>query len=127
MAFACGLDFGTSNSAVAIVEGGTPVLVPIEAPYPTIPTALFFHADDDAIAFGREAIADYVDGVAGRQMRSLKRILGTELLHERTRLGTSSIALADVIGIFLRHLKLGTETASAARSTMSCSAAPSGS
>jgi len=110
MALACGLDFGTSNSAVAIVEGGAPVLVPIEAPYTTIPTALFFRADDDTVAFGREAIADYVDGVAGRQMRSLKRILGTELVHEHTRLDRKSIALSDVIGIFLRHLKLHTET-----------------
>jgi hypothetical chaperone protein len=114
MPLACGLDFGTSNSAVAIVEGGRPVLVPIEAPHPTIPTALFFHADDDAVAFGREAIADYVDGLDGRQMRSLKRILGTDLLHETTRLGRSSIALADVIGIFLRHLKLRTEEATGA-------------
>jgi hypothetical chaperone protein len=111
MALACGLDFGTSNSAVAIVEGGQPVLMPIESPHPTIPTALFFHADDDAIAFGREAIADYADGVPGRQMRSLKRILGTELIHEKTRLGASSIALSDVIGIFLRHLKLRAEAA----------------
>jgi hypothetical chaperone protein len=109
MAFACGLDFGTSNSAVAVVDGGEPALVPVESPHPTIPTALFFHAHDHAITFGREAIADYVDGAAGRQMRSLKRILGTELLHEKTRLASSSIALADVIGIFLRHLKLRTE------------------
>lgn len=111
MAFACGLDFGTSNSAVAIVAGGAPALVPVESLHPTIPTALFFHAHDAAITFGREAIADYVDGVAGRQMRSLKRILGTELLYEKTRLEGSSIALADVIGIFLRHLKLRTEAA----------------
>lgn len=110
MAFACGLDFGTSNSAVAIVEDGRPVLVPIEAAHPTIPTALFFHADSDAIAFGREAIADYIDGAPGRQMRSLKRILGTELVHERTRLQNSSIMLSDVIAIFLRHLRLRTET-----------------
>lgn len=111
MASACGLDFGTSNSAVAIVDGGGPALVPVESRHPTIPTALFFHAHDAAITFGREAIADYVDGVAGRQMRSLKRILGTDLLYEKTRLEGSSIALADVIGIFLRHLKLRTEAA----------------
>jgi hypothetical protein len=38
-------------------------------------------------------------------MRALKSILGTELMHERTRLARTSVAFADVIGAFIRQLK----------------------
>ena len=33
----CGIDFGTSNSTVAIVRGGETTLVPVEEAHTTIP------------------------------------------------------------------------------------------
>ena len=39
---ACGLDFGTSNSAIGIVRDGTPALAPLEADRTLMPSAVFF-------------------------------------------------------------------------------------
>ena len=38
-------------------------------------------------------------------MRALKSVLGTSLIHEKTRIKAHSIAFADIIGSFLHHLK----------------------
>jgi len=87
------------------MDRGRPSLLPLEDSHTTVPTVLFFHFDEHRVCYGREAINEYVTGADGRQMRSLKRILGSELLYEKTRLGKSSVALADVIGMFIRELK----------------------
>src|SRR5258705_7355248 len=86
-----------------------PLPIPLEDSYTTIPTVLFFRDDDNKILYGRTAIAEYVGGGEGRHMRALKSILGTELMHERTRLARASVAFADVIGAFIRQLKQRTE------------------
>ena len=39
---ACGLDFGTSNSAIGVVRDGWPVLSPVEQDATLIPSAVFF-------------------------------------------------------------------------------------
>jgi hypothetical chaperone protein len=75
---------------------GRSLLIPLEDSYTTIPTVLFFRDDDNKILYGRAAIAEYVGGGEGRHMRALKSILGTELMHERTRLARISVAFADV-------------------------------
>jgi hypothetical chaperone protein len=106
----CGLDFGTSNSTVATIGKDGPLLVPIEDSYTAIPTVVFFRYDDNKILYGQAAITEYIGGAEGRQMRSLKTILGTELMHEKTRLAKTAVAFADVIGAFIRHLKGRTET-----------------
>lgn len=38
---ACGLDFGTSNSAVGIIDGNAPVLASVEGGEMMIPSAVF--------------------------------------------------------------------------------------
>lgn len=104
---ACGLDFGTSNSAIGIVRDGLPpALVPVEAGDTLMPSAVFF--DDETkgrVLFGNEAIGAYVGQTEGRLMRALKTILGSSLIHETTSLGGRKVPLADVVGIFVRHLK----------------------
>ena len=56
-----GIDFGTSNSAVAVVDGhGVARLVPMEGSAATLPTAVFFNAEDKTVHFGRDAIALYL-------------------------------------------------------------------
>ena len=40
---ACGLDFGTSNSAVGVVRDKTAVLAPVEAGSTLMPSAVFFN------------------------------------------------------------------------------------
>jgi len=100
-----GIDFGTSNSTVGVIENGKPRLVPLERDEVTLPSAVFFNYEDNGIYLGREAIGQYTDAVEGRLMRALKSVLGSSLVHEKTRLKSRSIAFTDIIGLFLGQLK----------------------
>ncbi len=105
----CGLDFGTSNSTVALVRAGRPQLVAVEGDKPTIPSAVFFSTSRRDVAFGREAIARYTDGEVGRFMRAIKSILGYGLFHEKTPIQGKRIPLSRVLVLFLDHLKRAAE------------------
>lgn len=101
-----GLDFGTSNSAMAFVgPDGRARPVPLEDEQPTLPTAVFFNAEERSIHFGREAISLYLTGVDGRLMRSLKSLLGSSLLDEKTRVPEGMVSFKDVIARFLREMR----------------------
>jgi hypothetical chaperone protein len=103
---ACGLDFGTSNSAIGVVRDGTAALAPIEADSTLIPSAVFFDYETRGrVLFGNEAISAYIGQTEGRLMRALKTILGSPLIEEETVLGGRKVPLADVVEIFVRHLK----------------------
>ena len=67
----CAIDFGTSNSAVAVPDGAALRLAPVEGAYTTLPTSVFFNTDEDTREFGRAALAAYIDGFDGRLMRSI--------------------------------------------------------
>ncbi|SEB22421.1 Hsp70 family protein [Paraburkholderia sartisoli] len=111
----CAIDFGTSNSAVALPDGATLRLAPVEGDYTTLPTAVFFNTDENTREFGRAALDAYIDGFDGRLMRSMKSILGSALADTTTDLGDgSAIRYTDVIGIFLDHLKRKAETVAGA-------------
>jgi hypothetical chaperone protein len=111
----CAIDFGTSNSAVALPgAGGTEGavrLVPLEDGRPTMPTAVFYAvegSDDDGPPrrYGRAAVAAYVQGVEGRLMRSMKSILGSTLAEQRTDVGGGrAVAYLDVVAGYLKQLK----------------------
>src|SRR5271168_2117309 len=53
---ACGIDFGTSNSAAAIVDRDQAHVLALQDGRQSIPTAVFFSFDDDSVAYGREAM-----------------------------------------------------------------------
>ena len=102
----CAIDFGTSNSAVALPSGDAVRLAPVEGERGTLPTAVFFNTDEDTIVYGRAAVAAYIDGFDGRLMRSLKSILGSSLAEGATELGDgTAVKYTDVISIFLSYLK----------------------
>jgi hypothetical chaperone protein len=102
----CAIDFGTSNSAVALPDGASIRLAPVEGNATTLPTAVFFNTDEDEQAYGRAALESYIDGFDGRLMRSMKSILGSPLAETSTDLGDgSAIRYVDVITLFLQHLK----------------------
>lgn len=105
-----GIDFGTSNSTVGFIENGRPRLVGLEDGQVTMPSAVFFNFEDNATYFGRRAIADYTENVEGRLLRALKSVLGTSLIHEKTRIKAHSIAFSDIIGSFLLYLKQSLES-----------------
>jgi hypothetical chaperone protein len=106
------IDFGTSNSALALPQAGGVQLVELEAGFRTMPTAVFYRADTPAAQleaerhFGRAALAAYVDGHDGRLMRSMKSVLGSSLLEQSTDIGGGrSVRYIDVVAGYLRHLR----------------------
>ena len=103
---ALGIDFGTSNSAVSHVgPDGLARLVPLESGATAMPTAVFFNTEEPGTHFGREAIALYMSGVEGRLMRSLKSLLGSNLLDEETAIGGGVVSFRAVIARFLGELR----------------------
>lgn len=100
-----GIDFGTSNSTVGIVENGKPRLVALENEQVTLPSAVFFNFEDGHAYYGRRAIEDYTAHVEGRLMRALKSVLGTSLIHEKTRIKARTMRFSDILGGFVGHLK----------------------
>jgi len=103
---ACGLDFGTSNSALGVVQGGVPVLAPVEGDATLIPSAIFFDFETHGrVLYGRAAVDAYIGQHDGRLMRALKTVLGSSLMDEKTAVGRKRIALTEVVEMFIRHLK----------------------
>ncbi|HWI10551.1 MAG TPA: Hsp70 family protein [Burkholderiaceae bacterium] len=108
----CAIDFGTSNSAIAIPDAaGAMRLVELEPGQRTMPTAVFYFVEGPDLdgpprAFGRAAIAAYVDGLDGRLMRSMKSILGSNLIDQTTDVGGGRGAkYLDIVAGYLKHLK----------------------
>jgi hypothetical chaperone protein len=100
-----GIDFGTSNSAVAWApEGALARSLPLEGEATTMPTALFYNAEDRSTHFGREAVALYLAGVEGRLMRSLKSLLGSALMQETTAVYDGLVSFQDIVARFLLEL-----------------------
>ena len=105
MANACGVDFGTSNSTVGWVRPGQPSLLALEDGKSTLPSVVFFNADEDAVRYGRAALADYLEGYDGRLMRSLKSLLGTSLMDGQTEVAGRALPFKQLLGHFIGELK----------------------
>jgi hypothetical chaperone protein len=117
----CAIDFGTSNSALAVPHrtgdgaSATPAaagtaagmqLAELEPGFTSIPTAVFYGIDEPVRRFGRDAVAAYVDGFEGRLMRSIKSILGSDLIDQATDVAAGlSVRYRDVVIGYLRHLR----------------------
>ncbi|MBS9476831.1 Hsp70 family protein [Ancylobacter radicis] len=112
MAF-CGLDFGTSNTTLGIRVAGAPVLAPLEDGKTTVPSAVFYDPAG-TLTIGRAAMARYVAGEDGRLMRSLKAVLGSPLIEEKTQIGRRAIGFSDVIGDFIGAVKARGEASTGA-------------
>ena len=105
MANACGVDFGTSNSTVGLVSPGRPTLLALEDGKPTLPSVVFFNADDEEVSYGRAALADYLAGYEGRLMRSLKSLLGTSLIDGQTEVGGRAVPFRMLLSRFIGEVK----------------------
>lgn len=104
MAVYCGIDFGTSNSTVALADANRAWLVALEDDHVTLPSAVFWESDGAAPEYGRAAIAAYVRGDDGRLLRGLKSTLGSSLIDEKTRIGARTVSFKDVLARFFHHL-----------------------
>lgn len=100
----CGIDFGTSNSSVALAHNDSISLVPVEDTHVTIPSALFYPPDASPL-FGRNAVKSFIDRRPGRFMRSLKRVLGTSLMKQGTLVNGKVVKFDRIIGSFLANLR----------------------
>jgi hypothetical chaperone protein len=111
MANACGVDFGTSNSTVGWARPGQSALLALEDGKPTLPSVVFFNADDDEVSYGRAALAGYLAGYEGRLMRSLKSLLGTSLIDGQTEVAGRALPFRMLLGHFIGELKRRAEHA----------------
>ncbi len=102
---AVGIDFGTSNSTVGWQRPGQPALLALEDGKVTLPSVVFFHAEDGQSRYGRAALADYLSGDEGRLMRSLKSLLGTSLMDDFTEVNGRILPFRELLGLFIGELK----------------------
>jgi len=105
MATACGVDFGTSNSTVGWVRPGHPTMLSLEDGKVTLPSVVFFNADDDTTSYGRAALTEYLAGYEGRLMRSMKSLLGTSLIDGQTEVAGRALPFRVLLQQFIGELK----------------------
>jgi hypothetical chaperone protein len=111
----CGLDFGTSNSTVGVIKNNVNNMVPLEKDssgewQTTLPSALFFDFESDRIGFGRDAIGQYTAGQPGRLMRSMKSLLGSSYMGDKTQVKNRFYTYDEIVGFFVGSLKSQAET-----------------
>jgi hypothetical chaperone protein len=112
MGYACGVDFGTSNSTVGWVDPagtGRSIMLKLEDDKVTLPSVVFFNADDDEVSFGRAALAAYLAGYEGRLMRSLKSLLGTSLIDGQTEVAGHALPFRLLLSQYIGELKCRAE------------------
>ncbi|MBA1272379.1 Hsp70 family protein [Stutzerimonas azotifigens] len=102
---ACGIDFGTSNSTVGWWRPDAEPLIVLEGDDLTLPSVVFFNLEERRPVYGRQALAEYLEGYEGRLMRSLKSLLGSKLLKSETTVLGSAMPFKDILGLFIGTLK----------------------
>ncbi|MEH6460526.1 Hsp70 family protein [Chitinimonas sp. JJ19] len=106
---ACGIDFGTSNSTAGWLRPGQSALLALEDGKLTLPSVVFFNAEEESVAFGRQGLAEYLDGYEGRLMRSLKSLLGSSLIDGQTEVLGRALPFRELLSRFIGELKLRAE------------------
>lgn len=105
----CGFDFGTSNSTLGTINNQQPVLAHIPPHGSVVRSAIFFDAEKKHYVFGQEGVRQYMGGCTGRLLMSLKSVLGSSLMHEKTMINQQRISFADILGFFIRYMKTQAE------------------
>nr|WP_198983681.1 Hsp70 family protein [Herbaspirillum sp. ASV7] len=113
MANACGVDFGTSNSTVGWLrpDAGNSLLLPLEEGRATLPSVVFFNADENQFSYGRAGLGEYLAGYEGRLMRSLKSLLGSGAIDGQTEVGGRALPYRGLLSQFIGELKKRAERA----------------
>ncbi len=108
---ACGIDFGTSNSTAGWLRPGHPTMLALENGKPTLPSVIFFNAEENTVSVGQAGINQYLQGYEGRLMRALKSLLGSSLIEGRTEIQGRSLPYMELLTQFITALKHRAETA----------------
>ena len=99
-----GIDFGTSNSSVGGYKNGLPELIRFGDDGVSVPSAIFYSTESTDTAYGKQAVKQYRLGVEGRLLRSLKSVLGSSLMTEKTTIRNRRVAFTDIIQDFFQYL-----------------------
>ena len=100
-----GIDFGTSNTAAAVLVDGRARMIPVEDGKTTLPTSLFFDYHSGDTIYGSAANTALIDGREGRFMRALKSVLGTPLARETRQIHYERLTLIEAIARFLTMIR----------------------
>ncbi len=103
------IDFGTSNTAAALMAGNSPAVLPMEPGAETLPTAVFMDFSRKRFIYGTAALAALRDGAEGRFLRALKSVLGTPLAQENRSFLGERMTLIEVIARFLDEIRQRSE------------------
>jgi len=100
-----GIDFGTSNSSVGRYVEGQPQLVSFGDDGVSVPSAIFYSSETLSTAYGKQAVSQYQSGIEGRLLRSLKSVLGSSLMLEKTTIRNKRVPFTDIIQDFFQYLQ----------------------
>ncbi len=103
--YSCGLDFGTSNSTLAISRHSKTSLIALSDKSPILKSAIYFDSEIRQHFIGQYGIDRYLDGGQGRLMLSLKSILGSSLLSEKIAVCGKWVTYRDIIGLVIKYIK----------------------
>lgn len=92
-----GIDFGTSNSSVGCWLDGEARLISFGNDGVSVPSAIFYSTESAENYFGKQAVAQYRSGEEGRLLRSLKSVLGSSLMKEKTTIRNQRVPFTDII------------------------------
>jgi len=104
MGKAIGIDLGTTNSCVAVVEGGKPIIIPNEKGNHTTPSVVAFTKDGERLV-GDQALRQAVIN-SERTIRSVKRHMGTDW---RKIIDGKAYSPQEISSMILRKLKADAE------------------
>jgi molecular chaperone DnaK len=103
---AVGIDLGTTNSEVAIIENGQAKVLPGEDGELILPSCVGF-SDQGKLLVGKEALRQYA-AAPERSVKSIKRWMGTD---HKTTLGDKEYLPQEISAMILRALKQRAENA----------------
>ena len=104
MSKAIGIDLGTTNSCVAVVEGGTPVIIPTPEGERTTPSVVAFTTNGERLVGSTARRQASVN--AARTISSVKRHMGTDW---KTTIDGKSFNPQEISAMTLRKLKTDAE------------------
>lgn len=105
MAIAVGIDLGTTNSAVAVVEDGQPWVIPDDNDELLLPSYVGVNSSQKLVV-GQSALRQYA-AAPDRTVKSIKRLMGTS---QKSRLGERDYLPQEISAAILRSLKQRAES-----------------
>ena len=96
----CGIDLGTTNSVVALLQGGIPRPVNIEEGQSIVPSVVSFDPEGGRVYFGAQALNRYV-AFPAHTVKSVKRLMGRTT---PVQVGEAAYLPEEISAMLLKHL-----------------------